>query len=233
MESWYQKFLVPPPIPGENRTRVNVSISVTNIMDINEQVFIFSTKTMSDYLPLCHLILVILSCEEGRSLPSSISPCHELAGFKHYFQGETHIKHLHLHLSKTESTKWQASKCWDSFRQLPFLKFCSCSCCLLTELEEPNKYEHPSDKWALRNMDARAYFCQHGKISPTKNAGHVTLFFFSCENQMTGCLILQNLSALWCLLLLSSSKIMWWSVQTISLHIFSCPSSSTPIYETT
>ena len=48
---------------------------------------------------------------------------------------------------------------------------------MLTELEEPNKYEHPSDKWALQNMDARADICQHGKISPTKNAGHVTLFF--------------------------------------------------------
>ena len=145
MASWYQKFLVPPPIPGENRTRVNVSISVTNIMDINEQVFIFSTKAMSDYLLLCRLILVILSCVVGWSLPSSILPCHELAGFKHYFQGETHIKQLYLRLSRTESTKWQALECWDSFRQLPFLKFCSCSCCLLTELEEPNKYEHPSD----------------------------------------------------------------------------------------
>ena len=118
---------------------------------------------MSDSLPLCRLILVILSCEVGWSLPSSILPCHELAGFEHYFQGERHIKQLHLHSSKTESTKWQALKCWDSFRQLPFLKFCSCSCCLLTELEEPNKYEHPSDKWALQNMDARADFCQHGK----------------------------------------------------------------------
>ena len=37
---WYQKFLVPPPIAGENRTKVNVSLSVTNIMDINEQVFV-------------------------------------------------------------------------------------------------------------------------------------------------------------------------------------------------
>ena len=36
---WYQKFLVPQPIPGENRTKVNVSLTVTNIMDINEQVF--------------------------------------------------------------------------------------------------------------------------------------------------------------------------------------------------
>ena len=48
---------------------------------------------------------------------------------------------------------------------------------MLTELEEPNKYEHPSDKWALQNMDARAYFCQHGKISPSKNAGYDNLFF--------------------------------------------------------
>ena len=48
---------------------------------------------------------------------------------------------------------------------------------MLAELEEPNKYEHPSDKWALQNMDARAYFCQHGKISPTKNAGNDSLFF--------------------------------------------------------
>ena len=60
---------------------------------------------MSDYLSLCRLILVILSCVVGRSLPSSILPCHELAGFQHYFQGETHIKQLYLHLSKTEVTR--------------------------------------------------------------------------------------------------------------------------------
>ena len=55
MESWYQKFLVPPPISGENRTRVNVSISVTNIMDINEQVFIFQQKRCQT---TCHRVVL-------------------------------------------------------------------------------------------------------------------------------------------------------------------------------
>ena len=184
MESWYQKFLVPPPIPGENRTRVNVSISVTNIMDINEQVFIFRQKRCQT---TCHCVV--------------LSWWFCLVSQAGVFQVQFYLvmswldsniifrvrRILNNCICTWAKLKWQGSKCWDSFRQLPFLKFCSCSCCLLTELEEPNKYEHPSDKWTLQNMDARADFCQHGKISPAKNTGYDNFVFFSCEIQMTGC----------------------------------------------
>ena len=53
---WYQKFLVPPPIPGENRTKVNVSLSVTNVMDINEQVFEKHLLALLSFMPSCHLL---------------------------------------------------------------------------------------------------------------------------------------------------------------------------------
>ena len=112
--SWCRPRFLVKTEPGS----MLASVSPTSWISMSR--FLFSTKTMSDFLPLCRLNLVILPCESGRSLPSSILPCHELAGFKHYFQGETHIKQLHLHSSKTESTKSRALKCWDSFRQLPF-----------------------------------------------------------------------------------------------------------------
>ena len=87
MNAWYQKFLVPPPLPGENRTRVNVSISVTNIQDIDEQVQVRILMGRNDL----HFSLQNEKCpfDTGRSFPSSVLPCYELAGLKYHFQGET------------------------------------------------------------------------------------------------------------------------------------------------
>ena len=121
MESWYQKFLVPPPIPGENRTRVNVSISVNNIMDINEQVFIFKQKQCQT---TCHCVV--------------LSWWFCLVSQAGVFQVQFYLvmswldsniifrvrRILNNCICTWTKLKWQGSKWWDSFRQLPFLKFC-------------------------------------------------------------------------------------------------------------
>ena len=88
---------------------------------------------------------------------------------------------------REEFSKFSSTLLWAGWTQISSSRWDSDNCELsghmLTELEEPNKYEHPSDKWALRNMDARAYFCQHGKISPTKNAGYDNFVFFPVKYQ--------------------------------------------------
>ena len=114
---------------------------------------------------------------------------------------------------REEFSKFSSTLLWAGWTQISSSRWDSDNCELsghmLTELEEPNKYEHPSDKWALRNMDARADICQHGKISPTKNAGHVTLFFFLWNTNDRVSDLAKKFSPTWCPMQ-SPSKIVWW-----------------------